>query len=532
MKFLQRPKEHQDELPVDDSARQQTKKSRKQLQEEEVSTYFVKKPTSGQPAIASRQSRPPTQAEPHNRKSNSPDHGSHRVRGQSQEAPKAAVELTEKAFLGFGSRGPAPEKSGGAQATSNSYFTWSESVAPDQLGQQQRKPSQRPTAPKRTRSDGFPGAPSSRQQKHRRRGSKVENEEAHGQTPAAGRWLQTKRAKGPSLVEVYQPVTAVRPGVGEEELLDETGYSPRLPKTAVPEDAQSVARSSQREPPSNHTSDILRIRNRYRAVERSPSLATLPQRSEVNDGKENVDSSTSTPTSKLLRHAFGAVTHPDIVSDGRMVQTGHHSSKTPATTGHYFGPSDHVVPGIGPGKGQTQEPRGSTLPERGPSRSREVLRHQGSRSLRQILFISNDTWRSRQPVAQSTWQRPGENENLAETRRASSYPAQRHFTYANGRQAEELVRQLASDHEQGLPLRSSELLDSVSGPGEYDATDLNQRGDDFSYHGREQVEGYMAEFPSVRAESIDERPGSDRGVRNGSRAAVDMPNFWRPNVLY
>ncbi|EME79134.1 uncharacterized protein MYCFIDRAFT_79743 [Pseudocercospora fijiensis CIRAD86] len=108
MKFLQRPREHQDELPRRE-AKKPIKKSRKDIRDEEISAYF-KRPgvaeQSEKDASHIASTKEPVIGQPEGRSANVAD-----------VAPPA-----EAAFLGFGSRGPQPEPSG-AHNTSKSYYT-------------------------------------------------------------------------------------------------------------------------------------------------------------------------------------------------------------------------------------------------------------------------------------------------------------------------------------------------------------------------------------------------------------------------
>ncbi|KAI7464192.1 hypothetical protein KC351_g15568 [Hortaea werneckii] len=117
MRFLQKPKDHQDAVSGNQAAKGPTKKDRKHAQDEEISAYFAaqrRDPDGKQhdpSRIGSRQRR----------RKDSPIQG--------RQASPPPVELPEKPFLGFGSKGTQQDCSG-KHDQSTSHYSWSESAAP------------------------------------------------------------------------------------------------------------------------------------------------------------------------------------------------------------------------------------------------------------------------------------------------------------------------------------------------------------------------------------------------------------------
>ncbi|KAK4550120.1 hypothetical protein LTR36_003087 [Oleoguttula mirabilis] len=128
MRFLQKPKDHQDEQPKDSNAHHTAKKDRKTQHEEEISAYFTTQRFAARPDPEDDRRRQIATAAPPQ---------AHRSHSQPREAEAQVtdlpVELPEKPFLGFGSKG-AHLDSKDLHRTSNSYYTWSES------GPQRAKP--------------------------------------------------------------------------------------------------------------------------------------------------------------------------------------------------------------------------------------------------------------------------------------------------------------------------------------------------------------------------------------------------------
>ncbi|KAK5113104.1 hypothetical protein LTR62_003683 [Meristemomyces frigidus] len=109
MRFLQRPKEHQDDYPQDD--RISGKKDRQHLREAEISAYFALDHTATQCARPDPEAR----RQGSERKLRTSPHGSIPI----------PLELSDKPFLGFGSKGRHATQ----EPTTKSHYTWSESRA-------------------------------------------------------------------------------------------------------------------------------------------------------------------------------------------------------------------------------------------------------------------------------------------------------------------------------------------------------------------------------------------------------------------
>ncbi|KAI7692079.1 hypothetical protein KC322_g11031, partial [Hortaea werneckii] len=117
MRFLQKPKDHQDAMSGSQAAKGPTKKDRKHAQDEEISAYFAaqRRDPDG------KQDDPSRIGSRQDRRRDSP------IRARQASPPP--VELPEKPFLGFGSKGTQQDRSR-KHDHGTSYYSWSESAAP------------------------------------------------------------------------------------------------------------------------------------------------------------------------------------------------------------------------------------------------------------------------------------------------------------------------------------------------------------------------------------------------------------------
>ncbi|KAI6801954.1 hypothetical protein KC332_g15395 [Hortaea werneckii] len=117
MRFLQKPKDHQDAVSGNQAAKGPTKKDRKHTQDEEISAYFAaqRHDPDGKQRDASRM------GSRRDRRKDSPM--------RAHQASQPPVELPEKPFLGFGSKGTQQDRSR-KYDQSTSCYSWSQSAAP------------------------------------------------------------------------------------------------------------------------------------------------------------------------------------------------------------------------------------------------------------------------------------------------------------------------------------------------------------------------------------------------------------------
>ncbi|KAK3675760.1 hypothetical protein LTR78_004401 [Recurvomyces mirabilis] len=235
MRFLQKPKDHQDKTPARPDNEAATKKDRQQRREEEISAYF----TVGRDAAQ----------HDHPRQRNSRDppckEKGHRLHQRSAARPPP-VDLPEKPFLGFGSKG---QHATTQEPTTNSNCTWSDSQTPKPKSIPPRA-KKRVSEPKPTRRSTEPIEACTREKRVPRRAT-----------------TKTILPSAPHTMPSEPPIH-VSLSADEESL---------------PHDSSMF-----------HTSDILR-------VHRNISVETP---------EENQQSASSTPTGKLLRKAFEAVHRP------------------------------------------------------------------------------------------------------------------------------------------------------------------------------------------------------------------------------
>lgn len=535
MRFLRRPKEHQDELPVDDSAKP-SKKTRKQLQEEEISAYFSRNiPPHKQASLTKPDAVKIPVAKP-----SAPQRPL-----ELDGPPKHPVELPEKPFLGFGSRGP-PQESIESPHASNSYYTWSESVlakrspAPGKPTTTPLKPHNEHSERRRRQLSQVSDAPLSQ--------SKTTARPQQGHLEAKnGNWLQSRRAKAPALIEVYQPPRHAN----DHRISASHESSEPLPRVvAVHKDSQLEEMDNRWEVGSYHTSDILKISTTIREAGRSPSLYVRENLDKGSEDKENVEPATSTPSSECLRHAFGAVTKPQAIRapetrERRVrpsdIQPSHNQSK-PSSPQRTQSHEKHDT---------VQSPPAWELPQRGFSRASDANRSQQRPTNRARTVTRPSTsqqWQFQsleRPRPSTRLGRDSEDDMLDVLPNAPLFRPQQSFIPPNSREAEALVRHLESVEHHGTANQTNiDFVEPVV--DRYGYVDQRQQispeqqleptsfaPEPFSSHSQQ-----MGEIVSDQQfQSEHYTAGGFQGeetFNNGRREAAnpDLANFWRPNILY
>lgn len=537
MRFLRRPKEHQDELRIEDSTKQ-SKKTRKQIHEDEVSAYFSRPLPPEKQVGLPRPDVSRTQALKQSAPQRPPelDHG----------PPQHPVELPEKPFLGFGSRGP-PQEAVESQPPSNSYYTWSESVLA-----KNSPAAGRPAIPafkSGTHSERRDQQPSqvSNTSLPRRKASLAKPQQNQSEAEG-GRWLESRRTKAPALVEVYQPTKrAHRRNIS---VMNES--SEPLPRVVhVSRDPQLEEMNNRWEVGSYHTSDILKIRETIEEAGQSSSLPARGGISKATAEKESHNTATSTPTSDRLRHAFDAVatsrirTAPQIPTRPTDQSPEEHSRVV-------FDAS--LVPGAQlrePFEAAPSPPRWQ-MPQRGFSRTSDATRSQARPPTRLGTAI--------RPRSQREWQTqsielPRQTGHLNEVcgeemldvpSDAPLLKPQHSYVRNNTREAEALMRRLASDQEFGVPReidtgivapsfnQNESLLYQQQRTEPEETFEPNSFAPElFSFYsqqlgGQSSGEQFQSEQYAVDGFQGEEEVDND----NGQVANPDLAGFWRPNILY
>lgn len=289
MRFLSRPKDAETQDAVNE-AQSKRKKSRKELRDEEISTYFRK-------VTAERQS-------------GQDDHDQSRSREAPVQATIEAVSrqpeqsqphgVLKPSNDRFGHTNPARDSAHGPQEgqhtrdTSNSCYTWSDSVPkarPASLRFIQSRPSRTSKDPPSVRHD------------HNEDEAHEATNLANRKTGSVSRRSPSIRGRDPSLPELNG--RRYRPPYLESAL--ESITSAPLPQQRAADSLFVPLIETPRRMRAHHTSDILNLRMIPLASTRSLSLPR--GRGEIA-GKENVDPTHSTPTSKLPREALYAVAQP------------------------------------------------------------------------------------------------------------------------------------------------------------------------------------------------------------------------------
>ncbi|KAK5131424.1 hypothetical protein LTR08_000960 [Meristemomyces frigidus] len=541
MRFLQRPKDHQDELPNDGDARPTTKNDRKKEHEEDISAYFAaqnltaQQDNEGRAVQGAQSARLPT----------------HQTRPQSRRAEERVadppVDLPDKPFLGFGSRGVHLE-SKDTQIASNSNYTWSDSAAPQtkvtavQDGINRAAIQREPllSSPKRKRrfKDDHPAD----QIIFERHTPGLDN------VVEGGNWLQSRRTRGPALVEVYQP-PAVPAHVMHRRRRSVTKTTlqslPRLPSSEPPDHVPKRADGIDRRQRSvsYRTSDILDVHDQLRSKTRVRQHRHQDQHEDQHEDrhvyqhvdqhvgspalheKENRDPDSSTPTSKLLRRAQQAVEHPR--SPAAPVRSHIPEDTLPTPIGHSFSHEDHE---------QSTAPKARTPRDVGPKAGLRERRLESASGLRhrQAPIPApplEAQWRRRVPQPPQIHHHHAihpvvyeEDEMLDNQHDLAAYGIEDPPVYATARQAEKLVHELRSDRTSGLhEAQQSEHVFSESLRSRLSVSNLSA--------------GYLpATTPPIRGMSTERDFRSEQSAIVAESVVIgaldEFAGFWKPHVLY
>ncbi|KAF2164212.1 hypothetical protein M409DRAFT_25554 [Zasmidium cellare ATCC 36951] len=524
MKFLQRPQEHQDEVHLDGAAQTQSKKSKQRLREEEISAYFVKKPTPEGALSRRPDARPSTKAA---------NQAVHRSRGRQQlpssdiglRHNRADVDLPEKPFLGFGSKGPSHESN---THHPTSYLTWSESAVPlhERIPVAEHRENERiRTIKEGTRrfSQRVPSVGQEGRRVNQLRTTHVESDEPGGE------WVGTNRVKGQGHIEGYAPPSNIaRPRTKRtpDQSTSSSSSDPLpAPHANLDDDDYSSKLGGHKALRDFRTSDVLRIRAEGRTDERSPSL----QQQSPNNPQDRSE----TPTSDVLRRALHAVSNDTCDQQreqDRLKTTTQRNRQGEDQQGHI----NILDSGYRPASHARRSNAASTsdyavVPRRGFSRTAEQHKPLERRPLQPLpasAMNADPIWRptSKATLTINQTHSIGQDEMPGHVHDGSNLPPIDHYTYTDERRVEELDQHMPSEQEQFyIDPAARQPIASFGGIGA-------DRGSQGSPEGLSNAL-YGGAFTNPSTDRFSEF------LQSGREDEVEEPDdgmkgFWKPNVLY
>ncbi|KAI5366305.1 hypothetical protein Slin15195_G078260 [Septoria linicola] len=513
MKFLSKSKGARDH-PGANEAPKQSKKSRKELREEEISAYFRNVTTERRAEQSRRHDHLPgadVQVRPAVETCQSTEHSAQL---------RNPVELPGKPFLGFGSRGVAH-----ADTVGRSSYTWSESMAPEQQVPTKRSHSVHLEPPS-------PARPIARNFSRLSHNSSMSLPRQH--TVAIQEPDRNIHAGQPRMVQrhgatYHEAVPYLESALGSTTSIGRQRRSTETPHAAVHYDDLGSD--------GYHTSDILVLREMHNIQNRSSSLRQRRSVSHHSAGKENQDPVTSTPASETLRDALNAVSRPPQMaySSSRRESPGIMAAPIaqawPEMTDikHPTDPSQYVDKYGRPLLVELPRPQ---VPQRGFSRAGQNRMiesqqppHRGSATTSNGQGLPTATQLASYPTRREEWVAvdtafAGEgNETLWQG-------TQDGHLNISSRQAEEPVRRIADDT----------------------APDLHHDGRSGTLHHTENNEMYFEQPPELLEDAMTWTEPCLMQMQDGGdfhedeydiRSCVDRANvpgtmagFWRPNMLY
>ncbi|KAK3719063.1 hypothetical protein LTR37_004627 [Vermiconidia calcicola] len=526
MRFLKRPKEHQDEAEDGEAPRQSKKKQRHRAKEGEISAYFnAKQPANAEPTESmnrrSRAERDETEQPQDDR------------RRKRKQGPPAVVELPDKPFLGFGSKG-ARHESLNSQIDRTSYYSWSESAR-----QVSQSPRERPlAAPACDAGQLTAKRPLSVQRRSTgtrdsKRMANVDGltSEKQRDNTTQSQWVQTRRTRGPALVEMSKP-PAVTSGYKHKNGRDQTSRTrttvqslPRHPddEIGVSGTKSKVARDDLRPPDSYHTSDILKIHDEHQV--RVDPLASKHQHHSHDEGnnKENADSDSSFSLDKVLGDIQRAVSKPTAVPEPRAkprqaereIYADHGERVTNETTSIRPPSARHVQSWDEHHAQLEQSARGPTRPYHQPYHPQAEKEAQ-VRTPQPGKVTGSVRGEAHQP--QQPYFTYGDEEMLDNNPEYDNAPLAQDYVYANDRQVEDLAYGVASIPQSGSGSGIFEVQAERSERGEYLWSTVKSDARQMS-----PVRGLSIgrEFRSEQSAIVRDHPVDD-----------DLVGFWKPNKLY
>ncbi|KAH9840496.1 hypothetical protein Tdes44962_MAKER01696 [Teratosphaeria destructans] len=531
MRFLQRPSDHQDEMPKESDSAHTAKQGRKRHGNEEISAYFAE----AEPQVTATANAPRVQ-ELRDDRVLQPT-----VRQASRkDAVEPPVDLPEKPFLGYGSRSAARDSSATAP-TNNSDLSWSESAGlPPNQKERKYSSGRLPVVVEETQANHG----RNRAIVHRsREGLPLHDCTIDGHSNAAeltaenAACVPSRRANGPAVVEVYH--TIERTPSWHDRSRDLVNDKSQHATQRTQHLASNAVRSKGDQQQSFNTSDILEIRQPPSTRQgRTPLVEWSPYNSSTVDDKENRDPESLSLTSKLLQKVQRAViedTSANVKSaaQNRLSRT---TRSTRAQAHHLRLPSPDD-PDVSAGSHAQQER--SALPQRGlqtgstvkTSRRPAPIESAHSRaanSLHSSIFAVDSLQRGR-PVDEEKQDDQPDEPPIEWTS---------HRAHASTRHLEALVSGPPSSRAPGLYQTQAEhtCIARPTTPRRSNSFALDTNAT------RSQLFGFgdLARTPSIRGLSVDRELGDEQqheplefGHLSGKAAANDeFAGFWKPHRLY
>ncbi|KAK1821108.1 hypothetical protein LTR12_004500 [Friedmanniomyces endolithicus] len=508
LRFLRKPEDHHDEAQTG-ITRASGKKGTQRQREEEISAYFAR----NKDVLADH-------AETGHEPEATP--GVQQRRSRTAQI-KPAIELPEKPFLGFGSKG---QHVNSKQTGPTTCYSWSESVASEPRTSRHQRPRAADTDNSR-RMHLVPRDAGSADGSHEvigafRQAATLNQHMDPITSPRRGKWVRSQRVPGPA-VEVFKPPD--EHSHESERRIATRATLQSLPHSEPSDPPLPAVRAQRRrhspQSPEFHTSDILLVRQEAEpaaAVDNGHSHDTLDTVDQIRLGeKENRDPETSTPTSGLLRQAQQAVSmHKSDYHAGPRVMRQRHEVRTGVR---------HIPYPRGAHSGHRQQP---TNPE-----SHHRLRDRQLRSASSLWQLNAPPAvrhgvesPSRSLAVPLVHPRHTVHAVLAEEDdmldQDQDVPYERHYVYAHPQQAEALATNLsinqrpglyeAQDHEEDvlydeIPSRASSGLLAARTSSSHDVS-------------------IGHDFRSDRSTGLEGGGGYDLA------ADGEFAGFWKPNRLY
>ncbi|KAF2772134.1 hypothetical protein EJ03DRAFT_213903 [Teratosphaeria nubilosa] len=530
MRFLQRPSDHQDQLPKESDPAHTAKQGRKMHENEEISAYFAKV----EPQVTATAHAPWVQELSDHR----PLQRTAR-RASRKDAVEPPVDLPEKPFLGFGSRGAAGDSNATAP-TNTANFTWSESaVLPRNSKECNYSSGPFPLEVEATQVDGR-----NRTTVHpSREGPLLHHCVIDGHPNAAELKVEnaaresSHKVNGPAVVEVYHTIERPirrydqsRVPVNEESQHVTQRIQHLSPRAVRPMEDQQQ---------SFNTSDILDIRQPpSKDHGRIPMIERSTHNSPTVDDKENCDPESLSPMSKLLQNAQRAVTE---VTSANVKSAGQDRLSSTTRSNHaqarhlrFLSHDDPDVSAIS----HAQHKR-SALPQRRLQTAStirtsqrpapiESARRRAAKTLSRSIFAGDTPQRDRAVDDEMLDNQPDEP--------PSGWTS--HRDYASTGRVEDMVHGPPNSRAPGLYQAQAEHMSIAR-------STTPRRTHSFALVTdamRSQLSGFgdLARTPSLRRLSIDREFGDEQqrepvefGYPSGNAAANDeFAGFWKPHRLY
>ena len=324
LKFLQRPNEHQDAVVQPDDQRKAKKDDRRRPQDEEISTYFAAQRRRGGEHDDARL-RPVDHVPEQDAQAEAAR------RRRASRTPREVVELPEKPFLGFGSRGVQPD-SRETLSDATTIISWSESIPRRRTGDETGE------CDELSRAEPRRSAKSNRHRPLKRHATDLEDSQdrfarAKGDVgnPEHGQWLQSRRGRGSTFVELYKPPAPSRGAHKRMNTSPTRTTSQSLPRHPAigleqPQQGKTADIHYDNEDYNAHrTSDILRVPAPYQQDIQAPTRESQTRHDGLHSDKENEDPSSPLSLDKMLSRLRDTVMRPPTDKQPATIQSSTHA---------------------------------------------------------------------------------------------------------------------------------------------------------------------------------------------------------------